>query len=700
MSNILKRFAIFAIALGWLTAATGAIAQVDPPTRVGRLSQISGPVSFAPAGEDEWVAAVRNRPIVTGDRLWVSEGSRAELQLGSAVLYLGSATSIAVLNLDDRIAQFRVEQGTAVAGVRRLPGGSEFELDTPNLALAARRPGEYRVDVDIATDSTAVDVRSGFAEVFGESVAYAIDAGQRFAFAGTRLEPGVFPPDPYPDALDRWAQQQERRYARSATARYVAPEVVGWEDLDDQGSWRYVESHGNVWVPHSVPAGWAPYRYGHWAWIEPWGWTWVDDAPWGFAPFHYGRWALVGATWAWVPGPVTVRPVYAPALVAFVGGSGFSLAIGVGTGVPGVAWFPLAPGEVYRPAYWASRNYFTNVNTSNTRVNVTNVTNIYNNTTNITNVNYAHRQSPAAVTAVPGSAFTRAESVGRARVAVTPDALARGRVVETAPVAPTQASVIGNAARATAKPRDEARMRQTIARSEPPAPPAPFATRQATLAATPGVPQVRDGRTMGEAARRDERSRVVAAPPAATPAAASVPAQIVPPRDSPQQPMPSRQATPPQARQSMAQPPAPEPQSRQPTVQPRAQPQQSRQPMAQSPAQSPQPPMSPPQAQPPQAQPPQAQPPQAQPPQPRQRMAAPQAQPPQAQPPQPRQPMARPQPQPQPQSQPQPQARQPAPPQVQSQAQPPPAASGERARGARERGTEPGKPGNDDKKQR
>jgi hypothetical protein len=29
--------------------------------------------------------------------------------------------------------------------------------------------------------------------------------------------------------------------------------------------------------------------------MSPWGWTWVDNAPWGFAPFHYGRWVGAGA---------------------------------------------------------------------------------------------------------------------------------------------------------------------------------------------------------------------------------------------------------------------------------------------------------------------------------------------------------------------------------------------------------------------
>ncbi|MGI8746549.1 MAG: DUF6600 domain-containing protein [Bryobacteraceae bacterium] len=126
-------------------------------------------------------------------------------------------------------------------------------------------------------------------------------------------------------------------------------------------------------------------RYGHWAWIEPWGWTWVDDAPWGFAPFHYGRWAVIGGGWGWIPGPARVRPVYAPALVAWVGGPRFNLSISVGGGGGGVAWFPLGPREVYVPGYRASPAYINRVNTTNTTINNVNVTNVYNNT-NVTNV--------------------------------------------------------------------------------------------------------------------------------------------------------------------------------------------------------------------------------------------------------------------------------------------------------------------------
>ena len=109
-----------------------------------------------------------------------------------------------------------------------------------------------------------------------------------------------------------------------ASVRYVPRAMIGVEDLDDNGTWSIVAAYGTVWVPR-VPAGWAPYRFGHWAWIEPWGWTWIDDAPWGFAPFHYGRWAFVGDRWVWIPGAIVARPVYAPALVVFVGGNGWSV---------------------------------------------------------------------------------------------------------------------------------------------------------------------------------------------------------------------------------------------------------------------------------------------------------------------------------------------------------------------------------------
>src|SRR5215472_14147187 len=141
----------------------------------------------------------------------------------------------------------------------------------------------------------------------------------------------------------------------------------------------------------------------------PWGWTLIDDAPWGFAPFHYGRWAMAGGGWVWVPGRmvVGVRPVYAPALVAFVGGGG------VGIGV--AAWFPLGPGEVYRPAYHVSEVYVRNVNVAY----VSNVSVI----TSVGPVVYANQRVVGAVTVVPHEVFVGARPVGVAVVAVRPEVI-------------------------------------------------------------------------------------------------------------------------------------------------------------------------------------------------------------------------------------------------------------------------------------
>src|SRR5439155_255940 len=136
------------------------------------------------------------------------------------------------------------------------------------------------------------------------------------------------------DDWEDWCASRDRRWDDARSARYVSRGVIGYEDLDDNGDWRETPDYGAVWVPRGVATGWAPYRYGHWAWVEPWGWTWIDDAPWGFAPFHYGRWVYVGGGWAWVPGHVVARPVYAPALVVFVGGRNWSLAIAGGSGSP------------------------------------------------------------------------------------------------------------------------------------------------------------------------------------------------------------------------------------------------------------------------------------------------------------------------------------------------------------------------------
>src|SRR6202040_2172014 len=124
--------------------------------------------------------------------------------------------------------------------------------------------GDYRIDVDPNGNATIVRVRSGEGEAWGEGAAYVVRAGQQYTFQGEGLRDYFVDPIAPPDALDRWSLYWDRREKTSVRARYVSPDVVGYSDLDEYGTWRNVESYGNMWFPTAVETGWVPYRTGHW----------------------------------------------------------------------------------------------------------------------------------------------------------------------------------------------------------------------------------------------------------------------------------------------------------------------------------------------------------------------------------------------------------------------------------------------------
>ena len=506
--QLLKWMSLVSIALAVLLFAVeraSAADDDDPPSRVARLAYTSGNVSFNPAGTDDWVAAVVNRPMTTGDKLWSDDGSRAELHLDSAVLRLSDHTGFSFLNLSDEVTQLRLTEGTLYIRVRRLGDDETFEVDTPNLAFSILRPGRYRVSVNEAGDATIVTVRDGQGEVTGGGSAYSIHAREEGFFNGTdQLDADIERIRENEGDFDQWCNERDRREEHSVSSRYVSDDVVGYEDLDEYGGWRAVPEYGNVWFPHTVVVGWAPYRYGHWVWIAPWGWTWVDDEPWGFAPFHYGRWVVVGGVWGWVPVPprpavVTVayvRPVYAPALVAWVGGAHWGVGVAVG-GAPaaGVAWFPLGPRDVYCPSYRVSQRYVTNVNVSNTTIiNRTQVTNVYNNvyvnkTVNVTNVTYQNQTAPNAVTAVSHQAFVSAQPVRNNMIRVGQKEFGSAPVAPIAPaVAPEQRSVLGGGAEARVRPPAPVLSRPVVAKMAPPPPPVTFVKQQEIVRENGGRP--------------------------------------------------------------------------------------------------------------------------------------------------------------------------------------------------------------------
>jgi len=292
------------------------------------------------------------------------------------------------------------------------------------------------------------------------------------------------------DSFDRYSISRDQRLERSASLRFVNDDLIGYADLDQYGSWSANRNYGNVWFPTQVSSDWAPYRDGHWVWQEPWGWTWVDDAPWGFAPSHYGRWVSVSNRWGWIPGPRTSRSIYAPALVAFVGGNEWSASLTLGGG-SFTGWFPLGPRDAFLPSYNVSREYFTQINTSNTVINTTSITNVYKSFSagrmDIAQVEYTNREIPGALTAVPNDVFVNAKSVREAKLKIDVSATEDGEILRLAPIAPSAKSVLGQGRQTGTKPDQATFSRDVIARNNPGPDASPFSERMQKLQRNPGM---------------------------------------------------------------------------------------------------------------------------------------------------------------------------------------------------------------------
>lgn len=461
--------------------------QVDAPGRVARVQYMSGQVSTQPGGANDWIAASTNRPLTTADRVWTDKNSKAELNVGDGFLRMNSETSVTLTNVSDNTVQLELDQGTLEVTVRHLEKGEIYEIDTPNYAFTVMKSGTYRFDVYPNEDQSWVTVRSGYGEATGKGAAVKVTSGQQVRFSNSNSLVHTAENAPARDGFDDWVQVRDKRLDDSLSARYVSPGVIGYQDLDANGSWTANSPYGPVWTPTSVPAGWAPYRYGQWVWIAPWGWTWVDSASWGFAPFHYGRWVNWNGGWAWAPGSAGYwNPYYAPALVGWVGGPGFGVGFGWGGGWGfGVSlnfgWFPLGWGQPYYPHYcgwghggwyhgggYVTGNYFHNVNVTNTHItNINNITNNYynNNVNGMRNTNAVMRNG---VTSASRLAFTSGAMVNKVGGAVPASALNNAHMLNTAGVNPTHSSVTGGqAARTTGVPRSVS-SRPVVTRATPP----------------------------------------------------------------------------------------------------------------------------------------------------------------------------------------------------------------------------------------
>ena len=427
----------------------------DPPTRVARISAIEGSVSLQPGGQGDWGSAVKNRPMTIGDKIWVDKDSRAELQAGQASIHLGNMTALSFLNLDASITQMRLPEGSVNFRVRELREDDLYEVDTPNLAFTVKQAGAFRIDVNENGDSSRIIVIRGEGQVTTDGRNYDVHAGEQAEFNGAQNPPYAITHAPGPDGLDRWAEQRDLREDNSNSGKYVSRDIPGYDDLDDNGTWRDEPEYGHVWYPNEGP-DWSPYSDGSWNWVAPWGWTWVGYEPWGFAPYHYGRWAFVGGAWGWCPGPFFGPPIYGPAFVGFLGGGwGFGLGFGIG-------WFPLGWGEPFFPWFHCRHEFVERINVRNTFIRNVNVVNNH-------NFNFVNAHNTRAVTTASRSAFTNGERINGARSRVSASALNGARVNNSVGLKPTAHSSLGAASfnSHVARPSSGIENRSVMARTSP-----------------------------------------------------------------------------------------------------------------------------------------------------------------------------------------------------------------------------------------
>jgi hypothetical protein len=439
--------------------------------------------------------------------------------------------------------------------VHSLYPGESIEVDTPNFAFTVRQPGEYVFAVN--PDSSEAIVRSGEGEAATGDDSAPVYPGQWVIRGSEATSWDVRPAYPRTD-FERSALDRDAAGRNSEALRYVPAGTVGYQALDGNGRWENSPVYGSIWFPNVHP-GWAPYHEGHWAWIQPWGWTWVDDAPWGFAPFHYGRWVSAYGRWGWVPGPRESRPVYAPALVAWVGG--VSLSVGGGGGA--VAWVPLGWHDPFIPAYHVSPGYAREVNISNSRVvNVTVVNNYYNTTnvnvrnTAINNIRYENTTVNGAVTGASSAAIASGRPMKQEGVSMSAAQVSHINVMQSATVVPNHEAVLGGHT-AVAAPKGFTPPKAMVARTAPPPPPVKFESQVGALQKSGGMPLTPQAQAGIRAASPVQPQRTVVVAPKAAAPAAQHPAPAATPAPAQQHPAPAATPTPIQPHPAPAATPAP-----------------------------------------------------------------------------------------------------------------------------------------------
>lgn len=328
-----------------------------------RTSLIEGDVQIKIEDTSEWVPAAINMPLQDGDRLWVPESARLELQLSDgSFLRLDEDSSLVIHAAEKGSFQFYLTEGHAYINFRGIRD-SILQIDTPASSVRVYDRSNFRIDLP-DYGYTEISVLKGVVYAETRDGKTRVNAGKTLSLKEDNYAE-ISPLGPF-DEWERWNRDRDIKFEdRRYSSRYLPEELEIYSyDFDENGRWVSTREYGYVWTPTVIiSTGWSPYRNGRWTWIRG-DYVWVSYESWGWVPYHYGRWAFIGSIgWSWVP-PARGAVYWGPGFVGWVHTPTY------------VAWVPLAPGDIYYGyGYYGHRS----VNILNINIHKTVIKNKYRN---------------------------------------------------------------------------------------------------------------------------------------------------------------------------------------------------------------------------------------------------------------------------------------------------------------------------------
>jgi hypothetical protein len=288
----------------------------DDLTSLSYIAYLERYATVQPASQQEGIEAVANMPLVPGDRIDTAREARMEVFLADGnTVWIDEYSTLSL----DAVAFSRsgggertvlyLAEGTIMVeisehGLSRQP----VRIDGRAATVYLNDVGLYRVDA-LPSGGLRIEVWEGLGEASTTAGGVLVRAESAAEVAGGDVT-GVESHVTWGDAFASWVVQR-RQFVQGETSQYVDARYDRQSaQLDNYGTWVYLDAQNTwAWQP-TVSADWRPYTAGRWYWT-PSGWSWISYEPWGWLPYHYGSWHFsMGFGWVW-----TWHPYWSPAWV-------------------------------------------------------------------------------------------------------------------------------------------------------------------------------------------------------------------------------------------------------------------------------------------------------------------------------------------------------------------------------------------------